>query len=126
MAGFNVNLGTSDLKTAKKIAHAIHAKKGGFTTVKAMGAEIPSRDITQIGMSITDYESTPLYRIFEMIKVEADRYNVPIVGSEFCGMVPLRCLLDIASYYLKIDDLSEDRILEVAIERGLRKGERSG
>jgi len=126
MAGFNVNLGTSDLKTAKKIAHAIHAKKGGFTTVKAMGAEIPSRDITQIGMSITDYESTPLYRIFEMIKVEADRYNVPIVGSEFCGMAPLRCLLDIASYYLKIDDLSEERILEVAIERGLRKGERSG
>lgn len=126
MTGLNVNLGTSDLKIAKKIARAIHAKKGGFTTVKAMGAEIPLRNLTQIGMSITDYERTPLYRIFELIKVEADRYNVPIVGSEFCGMTPLKCLLDIASYYLKIDNLSEDRILEVAIERGLRKGERSG
>jgi len=126
MAGFNVNLGTSDLKIAKKIAKALHAKKGGFTTVKAMGAEISEKKITQIGMSITDFEKTPLYRVFEVIKLEAARYNVPIVGSEFCGMAPLKALIDIAAYYLKIDNLTEDRVLEIAVQRAIEKGEQSG
>ena len=126
MAGLNVNLGTSDLKIAKKIAKALHAKKGGFTTVKAMGAEIPEKGITQIGMSITDFEKTPLYRIFEVIKLEAERYNVPIVGSEFCGMAPLKSLIDVAAYYLKIDNLTEDRVLEIAAQRAMEKGEQSG
>ncbi len=122
MAGFNVNLGTADLKIAKKIAKALHAKKGGFSNVKAMAAFIPEKNITQIGMSITDFEKTPLYRIFEMLKVEAARYNVPIVGSEFCGMAPLKALIDIAAYYLKIDNLIEDRVLEIAIQNAIEKG----
>jgi len=123
MAGLNVNLGTSDLKIAKKIAKVLHAKKGGFATVKAMGAKIPEKKITQIGMSITDFEKTPLYRVFEVIKLEAERYNVPIVGSEFCGMAPLKSLIDIATYYLKIDNLTEDRVLEIAVQRAIEKGE---
>ncbi|MCW4052840.1 MAG: glutamate formimidoyltransferase [Candidatus Bathyarchaeota archaeon] len=123
MAGLNVNLGTSDLKTAKKIAKALHAGKGGFTTVKAMGAEIPERKITQIGMSITNFEKTPLYRVFELLKLEASRYNIPILGSEFCGMAPLKSLIDIAAYYLKIDNLEANRILEVAVQNAIEKGE---
>lgn len=126
MAGLNVNLGTSNLKITKKIAKALHAEKGGFTTVKAMGAEIPERKITQIGMSITDFEKTPLYRVFEVIRLEAERYNVSIVGSEFCGMAPLKSLIDIAAYYLKIDNLGEDRILEIAVRKAMEKGENSG
>lgn len=126
MVGFNVNLGTSNLEIAKKIAKALHMKKGGFVTVKAMGAEIPAKKITQIGMSITDFEKTPLYRVFEVIKLEAERYNVPIVGSEFCGIAPLKSLIDIAAYYLKIDNLTEDRVLEIAIQRAMEKGEQSG
>jgi len=125
MVGFNVNLGTSDLKIAKKIAKALHTKKGGFTTVKAIGIEIPEKKITQIGMSLTDYEKTPLYRVFEVIKLEATRYNVPIVGSEFCGMAPLKSLITIASYYLKIDNLTTDRILEIAVQKAMEKGESS-
>jgi glutamate formiminotransferase len=125
MAGFNVNLGTSDLKTAKRIAKALHAGKGGFATVKAMGAEIPGKGITQIGMSITDFEKTPLYRVFEVLKLEADRYNVPILGSEFCGMAPLQSVLDIAAYYLKIDNLDANRVLEVAVQDATEKGEHS-
>lgn len=119
MAGFNVNLGTSDLKIAKKIAKALHAKKGGFATVKAMGAEIPEKKITQIGMSVTDFEKTPLYRAFEVIKLEAERYNVSIVGSEFCGLAPLKALIDIAAYYLKIDNLNKDRVLEIAVQKAM-------
>lgn len=121
MAGFNVNLGTPDLEIAKKIAKALHANKGGFATVKAMAAKIPEKNITQIGMSISDFERTPLYRVFELIKVEGERYNVSIVGSEFCGMAPLKALIDVASYYLKINNLTEERVLEVAVQRALEK-----
>ena len=122
MAGFNVNLGTNNLKIAKKIARALHSKKGGFSNVKAMAALIPEKNITQIGMSISDFEKTPLYRVFEMLKVECARYNVPIVGSEFCGMAPLKSLIDVAAYYLKIDNLTEDRVLEIAIQNAIEKG----
>lgn len=123
MAGFNVNLGTADLKIAKKIAKALHAEKGGFSNVKAMAAFIPEKDITQIGMSVTDFEKTPLYRVFELLKVEAARYNVPIIGSEFCGMAPSKVLIDIAAYYLKIDGLTEERILEVAVQKAIEEDE---
>ncbi len=122
MAGFNVNLGTNDLKVAKTIAKALHAKKGGFSNVKAMAAFIPEKNITQIGMSISDFERTPLYRVFELLKVECARYNVPIVGAEFCGMAPLKALIDIAAYYLKIDNLTEDRVLEIAVQNAMEKG----
>jgi len=122
MAGFNVNLGTADIRIAKKIAKALHAKKGGLVFVKAMAAEIPEKKITQIGMSISDFEKTPLYRVFELIQIEAKRYNVPIVGSEFCGLAPLRAVIDAVKYYLKIDDLDEDRILEVAVQKAIEKG----
>jgi len=122
MAGFNVNLGTPDLGIAKKIAKALHCKKGGLAFVKAMAANIPERGISQIGMSISDFEKTPLYRVFELVKIEAERYNVPIVGSEFCGLAPLRAIIDAAAYYLKIDDFDENRILEVAIQKAIERG----
>ncbi len=121
MAGFNVNLGTPDLKVAKKIAKALHSKKGGLSNVKAMAAYIPERNITQIGMSITDFEATPLYRVFELLKVEASRYNVPIIGSEFCGLAPLKAVVDVTAYYLKIDNLTVDRVLEIAIQNALER-----
>ena len=123
MVGFNVNLGTADLKIAKKIAKALHAQKGGFSNVKAMAAFIPEKNVTQIGMSISDFEKTPLYRVFEVLKVECARYNVPIIGSEFCGMAPLKALIDIAAYYLKIDNLTEDRVLEIAVQNAIEKGD---
>ena len=122
MVGFNVNLGTSDVKIAKKIAKALHAKKGGLAYVKAMAVEIPERKITQIGMSIADFEKTPLHRVYELIRIEANRYNVPIIGSEFCGMTPLKAVTDAAQYYLKIDNLTEDRILEIAMQKATEKG----
>jgi glutamate formiminotransferase len=122
MVGFNVNLGTSDMRIAKKIAKALHAKKGGLSFVKAMAAEIPEKGITQIGMSITNFEKTPLHRVFELIKIEAERYNVPIVGSEFCGLPPLKVITDVAQHYLKIDNLTEDRVLEIAVQRATEKG----
>lgn len=122
MTGFNVNLGTDDLKVAKKIARALHARQGGFSNVKAMAALIPDKSITQIGMSISDFEKTPLYRVFEVLKVECARYNVQIISSEFCGMAPLKALIDTVGYYLRVDDLPEDRVLEIAINNAIEKG----
>jgi len=122
MAGFNIDIGTADLSIAKKIARALHSKKGGFTNVKAMAAEIPEKKITQIGMSVYDFEKTPLYRVFELVKIEAERYNVPIARSEFNGMAPLQAILDSVAYYMKIDNLTMDRVLEVAIEQAIEKG----
>jgi glutamate formiminotransferase len=122
MVGFNVNIGTPDIGIAKKIARALHSKKGGLTSVKAMAAKIPERNMAQIGMSISDFEKTPLYRVFELIRIEAERYSVPVVGSEFCGLVPMQALIDVARYYLKTDDFSADRILEVAVQKALEKG----
>lgn len=124
MAGFNVNLGTSDMKIAKKIAKALHSKKGGLTNVKAMAAEIPKKKITQIGMSVYDFEKTPLYRVFELIKIEAERHNVPIVGSEYNGMAPLQSILDSLAYYMKIDNLNMDRVLEVSVQKAIEEGQR--
>jgi glutamate formiminotransferase / 5-formyltetrahydrofolate cyclo-ligase len=122
MAGFNVDIGTADLKVARKIARALHASKGGFSNVKAMAAFLPEKNITQIGMSISDFERTPLYRVFEVLKVECARYNVPILGSEFCGMAPLKALIDTAGYYLKVDNLTEQRVLEIAVQEAIEKG----
>jgi glutamate formiminotransferase len=122
MAGFNVNLGTADLKVAKKIAKALHASKGGFSNVRAMAASIPEKGMTQIGMSISDFEKTPLYRVFEVLKIECARYNVPIVGSEFCGLAPLKVLIDTVGYYLKVNNLTEDRVLEIAVQNAMEKG----
>lgn len=122
MVGFNVNLNTADLEIAKKIAKALHAKKGGLTYVKAMAAKIPEKGMTQIGMSISDFERTPLYRVFELIKIEAQRYNVQVVESEFCGMVPLQAIIDVAKYYMKMDKVDENRILEIAVKKAMEKG----
>jgi glutamate formiminotransferase len=122
MVGFNVNIGTPDIMIAKRIAKALHSKKGGLTSVKAMAAKIPEGNMTQIGMSISDFEKTPLYRVLELIRIEAERYSVPVVGSEFCGLAPMQAIMDAARYYLKLDDFNEDRILEVAVRKALEKG----
>lgn len=111
MVGLNVNLSTSDLKIAKKIAKAIHAKSGGLTYVKAMACEFG--EMTQIGMSNVNFRKTPLYRQLELITIEARRYGIQVVSSEFCGLIPLDALLDVCKYYLKVDDLEEKRIIEM-------------
>jgi glutamate formiminotransferase len=111
MVGLNVNLGTADLKIAKKIAKALHAKSGGLAFVKAMACEYEG--VTQIGMSNINFRKTPLYRQVELIKVEAGRYGVEITSSEFCGLIPLDALLDVCKYYLKVKDMDQKRIIEM-------------
>ncbi len=119
MVGLNINLGTTDLRIAKAVAKAIHRKKGGLVHIKAMGCLWEDRGITQIGITNTDFRKSPLYRQFELVKIEAARYGVPVVGAEFCGLVPIEAIVDVANYYLRLDGFTMDNLLEVAIDKKL-------
>ncbi len=112
LIAFNVNLGTNDLGVAKKIAKAVRHSSGGLRYVKALGFEIKERDIVQVSMNLTNYKKTPIFRVFELIKSEADRYGVPIIGSELIGLAPMNAFVDVAEFYLKLEDFKKDQIFE--------------
>lgn len=104
LVAFNVNLDTSDLEIASKIAKAIRGSSGGFRSCKAIGVMLEERNIAQVSMNMVNYEDTPLYYAFEMIRALADRYGVRIIGSEVVGLTPAKALIDCAEYYLKIEN----------------------
>jgi glutamate formiminotransferase len=108
-------LGTSDLEIAKKIAKAVRHSSGGYRYVKAMGFEIKERGIVQVSMNMVNYRGTPLFRVFETIKNEASRYGTRIIGSEIVGLVPAEALIDIANYYLKLENFKKDQVLELRL-----------
>jgi len=112
LIAFNVNLGTNDIEIANKIAKAVRFSSGGYRYVKAMGVELKERGIVQVSMNLTDFNKTPIYRVFETIKAEASRYGVNVVGSEIIGLVPSKALLDVADYYLRLENFSMDMVLE--------------
>lgn len=112
LIAFNVNLGTNDIEIAKKIAKAVRGKSGGFKYCKALGFELKERNIVQVSMNMVDYTKTPLYRVFQVIENEANRYGVNVIGSEIVGLVPMNALADVAEYFLKIENFSYDQILE--------------
>jgi len=111
MVGLNVNLGTSDITIAKKIAKAIHARSGGLAFVKAMACTYDG--LTQVGMSNINFRKTPLYRQLELIKMEAARFGVDVVSTEFCGLIPLDALIDVCKYYLRVEELDQKKIIEM-------------
>ena len=112
LVAFNVNLGTDDVEIAKNIAKVVRAKTGGFTYCKAIGLEIAERGIVQVSMNMVDYTKTSLFRVFDAIEREARRYGVNVIGSEIIGLVPMQALIDVADYYLRLEDFSSNQILE--------------
>jgi glutamate formiminotransferase len=112
LIAYNVNLGTNNLDIAKNIAKAVRHSSGGYRFVKAMGFEIKERNIVQVSMNLVHYQKTPLFRVFETIKNEAERYGVPVIGSEIVGLVPMEALVDVADYYLKLEEFTFDQVLE--------------
>lgn len=115
LVAFNVNLGTDNLEVATKIGKIVRHIGGGLRYVKAMGVMLEERNIVQVSMNLVNYEKTAVYRAFEMIKMEAKRYGVPVVGSEVIGLVPMAALIGCAEYYLQIENFSMDQILEKRI-----------
>ncbi|EIV99138.1 LOW QUALITY PROTEIN: glutamate formiminotransferase [Thermoanaerobacter siderophilus SR4] len=112
LIAYNVNLATDNIDIANKIAKAIRFSSGGYRYVKAMGVELKERGIVQVSMNLTDFNKTPIYRVFETIKAEASRYGVNVIGSEIIGLVPAKALFDVADYYLRIENFSENMVLE--------------
>ena len=112
LIAFNINLATDDIEVAKKIAKAVRHSSGGYRHVKAMGFEIKERGIVQVSMNMVNYRGTPLFRVFETIKNEANRYGTRVIGSEIIGLVPMEALLDVADYYLQLEEFKEDQVLE--------------
>ncbi len=104
LVAFNVNLATSDVTIAKKIAQTIRAKNGGFKCCKAMGFMLEDRGIAQVSMNLVNYEETSIFAVYEMIKTLAERYGTYVVGSELVGLCPAKALLDCAEFYLRLEN----------------------
>ncbi len=124
LIAYNVYLGTKDVNIAKKIASAIRYSSGGFKYVKALGFEIKERGIVQVSINLVNYLGTPMYRVFETIKNEAERYGVPVLSSEIVGLTPVDALIDSAEYYLKLENFKKEQVLEKRLldwEQGAQK-----
>jgi glutamate formiminotransferase len=112
LIAYNINLNTNRLDVAKKIAAAVRHSTGGLRFVKAMGIELADRGIVQVSMNLTNYEKTPVFRVFELVKREAERYGVTILESEIIGLVPQAALMASAAWYLQADTFTESQVLE--------------
>ena len=112
LIAYNINLNTDRLDVAKKIAAAIRHSSGGFRYVKAAGFKLEDRGIVQVSMNLTNYEKTPIFRVFETVKREAERYGVAVLESEIVGLVPSAALNAAAEFYLQIAGFKADQVLE--------------
>lgn len=123
LIAYNVNLGTGDIDVANRIARAVRHQSGGLRYVKALGFELKDRGIVQVSMNMVNYEGTPLFRAFEMVKREAERYGVSVVGSEIVGLVPQSALNSVADFYLQLEKFTEDQILEHRLAAAVEEAE---
>ena len=104
LIAYNINLGTDNLEIATKIGKIIRESSGGLKCVKAMGVMLEDRNIAQVSINMTDFTVTPLHRVTELVRNEAARYGVPVIGTELIGLAPMQALFDAAEYYLQIED----------------------
>ncbi len=110
LIAFNVYLNTDNVEIAKKIGKAVRHSGGGLRYVKAMGLEVDGK--AQVSMNLTDFTGTPIFRVVEMIRREADRYGVGIESTELIGLIPQQALIDAAVWYLQLDGFSPEQVLE--------------
>lgn len=119
LVAFNILLGTDDVRIAKKIASAVRFRSGGLRYVKALGFKLESRGVVQVSMNLVDYHGTPVHRAFEMVRREAERYGVPLLGSELIGLIPQDALIAAAEYYLRMTEFDRSRVLEIRLAEAL-------
>jgi glutamate formiminotransferase/formiminotetrahydrofolate cyclodeaminase len=112
LIAYNVNLNTSDVGIANKIAKAIRFSSGGFRYVKSMGVELKARNLAQVSINLTDFEQTPMHRVYEMVKREAERYGVVPVGSEIVGLIPKKAIEMAAGFFLQLENFSPAQVFE--------------
>ncbi len=119
LIAYNINLNTPDLEIAKRIAKTIRFSSGGMPCVKAMGVDLRARNLAQVSMNLTDFEQTPIHKVFETVKREAQRLGVGIVGSEIVGLIPRRAIEMTAEFYLHVENFSSAQVLENRLEESL-------
>ncbi len=121
LIAYNINLATSNLGIAKQIAAAVRFSNGGLRYVKALGLPLENRGIVQVSMNLTNFRKTPIFRVFELVKREAQRRGVMVLESEIVGTVPRQALYDVAATALQLETFTPDLILEERIEETLRE-----
>jgi glutamate formiminotransferase len=119
LIAYNINLNTPNVDIAKRIAKSIRYSNGGLRYVKSMGVDLHAKSLAQVSINLTDFEQTPIQRVFEMVKREAERYGVSIVGSQIVGLIPRRALELTAEFYLQLENFSPAQVLENRIETSL-------
>ena len=113
LVAYNINLSTSDISIASAIAKVIRESSGGLSCVKALGVMLEDRNIAQVSINMTNLDRTPLYRVQELVRAEAARWGVHIVGAEVVGLTPMNALIDAAAYYLQLEDFDKShQVLE--------------
>ena len=113
LVAYNINLSTSDITIASAIAKIIRQSSGGLACVKALGVMLEDRNIAQVSINMTNLHKTPLYRVVELVKAEAKRWGVTVIGTEVVGLTPMHALIDAAEYYLQIENFDgEKQVLE--------------
>lgn len=112
LVAFNVILGTDNLEIAKSIAKIVRGPSGGFTTVRSVGLKFTERNQVAVSMNMFDYQQTPLYRTYELVKLEAARYGVPVIGTQLVGTVPQESLVNSLEYFLQLEGFKREQILE--------------
>ena len=117
LIAYNINLATDRLDVAKKFATAVRHSTGGLRFVKAMGLPLADRGIVQVSMNLTNYEKTPIHRVFELVKREAARYGVSVLESEIVGLVPAAALTASAAWFLQVDSFTDDLVLETKLRK---------
>jgi glutamate formiminotransferase len=115
LIAFNVNLGTQDVRIAKEIAKVVRASDGGLGHVKSIGLSLDERKLVQVSINVVDYEKNALYRILELIRMEAKRWGVPVEETEIYGMIPAAALLDSVSYYLQTRGFDHNQVIELRL-----------
>jgi len=127
LIAYNINLNTPDVSIAKQIAKVIRFSSGGLRYVKAMGVDLKARGLAQVSMNLTDFERTPIFRVFEMVKREATRYGVSIVGSEIVGLIPKKAIEATADFYLQLENFDpQQQVLENRLAAALAERKTGG
>src|SRR5215470_5372167 len=119
LVAYNVNLNTPDVSIANKIAKAIRFSSGGLRYVKSMGVDLKGRNLAQVSINLTDFEQTPMHRVYEIVKREAERYGAMPVGSEIVGLVPKKAMEMAADYFLQLENFSPSQVFENKLEAAL-------
>ncbi|MDQ1612644.1 MAG: glutamate formiminotransferase / formiminotetrahydrofolate cyclodeaminase [Pyrinomonadaceae bacterium] len=121
LVAYNVNLDTTDVTVARRVARAVRGRDGGLRFLKALGFELRERGLTQVSMNLVRFEKTELHHAFEAVRREAARHGVRVVGSEIVGLIPQAALDRAADYFLQIENFTPDLILENRIATALAK-----